>query len=141
MNSSVEQRDQLHNSVLASTAVLPVDFAAPAATSVTSPSPLQSSCPRELLRMQEIPFESICDLRWHCTTSRHMMFVGRFAGEPVLLKSPRHDVLAEAFKATVRIQPPSYAEEFTRIRANRHFDHIYFDAKLNSRTAQFCRRS
>jgi hypothetical protein len=32
-----------------------------------------------------------------------MMFVGRFAGEPVLLKSPRDDVPAEAFKATVGI--------------------------------------
>ena len=86
--------------------------------------------------MQEISFESIRDLRWHCTTSRHMMFVGRFAGEPILLKSPRHDVPAEAFKATVRIQPPSYAEEYTRTTI---LITLYFDAKLNSRTAQCCK--
>jgi len=52
--------------------------------------------------MQEIAFESISDLQWQCTTSHHMIFAGRYTGLPVLLKSPRDDLPAEAFETTVR---------------------------------------
>ena len=52
--------------------------------------------------MHEIPFEALHGLRWHCTTTRHMMFVGHFAGEQVLLKAPRDDLSTGEFKDTVR---------------------------------------